>query len=124
MTIFLRQLFANDEKLRRQFFEFSKPKTKTVEIVLEEGLIEKTAERLNKKLSKLSDLDPNDFYSSQGYGRYNDYYDDDGEGVQEWMDEKIAKVFTPFETEVQQYVQNAGRPAFLDELGKVGLHFK
>lgn len=102
---FLRQLFANDDKLRRQFFAFSQPKTEFKPQMVEDGLIEKTTKRLAKKLDKLSELDVDDFYS-RGRGRYNDYYDDDGSDVQEWADEKITEVFTSFETEIKQNIQN------------------
>ena len=102
---FLRQLFANDEKLRLQFMEFSKPKDDSKAKIKESNTIEKIAKRLNDKLSKLSDLDPNDYYS-RGRGRYNDYYDDEGTEVAEWAEEKIATVFIPFETEFRLSLQN------------------
>jgi hypothetical protein len=104
-TAFLRQLFANDDKLRRQFFEFSKPKVVTQTPKIEQQSIEKIAKRLNDKLSKLSDLEPDDFYS-RGRGRYNDYYDDEGDGLVDWMLEKIAAAFAPFEIELKIKIQN------------------
>ena len=104
-TSFLRQLFANDDKLRRQFFEFSKPKEVTQTPKVEQQSIEKIAKRLNDKLSKISELDADDFYS-KGRGRYHDHYDDEGEGVVEWVEDKIGAVFTPFEIELKLKIQN------------------
>jgi hypothetical protein len=101
---FLRQLFANDDKLRRQFFEFSKPKGVTQTSKVEQQSIEKIAKKLNDKLSKISELDADDFYS-KGRGRYHDY-DDEGEGVVEWVEEKIEAVFAPFEIELKLKIQN------------------
>jgi hypothetical protein len=98
---FLRQLFASDEKLRKQFYAFSTPqiihqdsnivgsnKAKT-----NSNLIEKTTENVLKKLNKLADADADDYYSSGG--RYN-RYDDEGEGVEDWFYEKLDKVFAPY----------------------------
>jgi hypothetical protein len=104
-TAFLRQLFANDDKLRRQFFEFSKPKEVTQMPKVEQQSIEKIAKKLNDKLFKISELDVDDFYS-RGRGRYNDYYDDEGEGVIAWIDEKIEAAFAPLEIELKVKIQN------------------
>ncbi len=104
-TAFLRQLFTNDDKLRRQFFEFSKPKEVSTPPKVEQQSIEKIAKRLNDKLAKLSDLEPDDFYS-RGRGRYNDYYDDEGDGFVDWMNEKIAAAFSPLEIELKLKIQN------------------
>jgi SWIM zinc finger len=101
---FLRQLFANDEKLRKQFYAFSTPKivqnkeTQHSDSIgankakTDSKLIEKTTENVLKKLNKLADADADDCYS--GSGRYD--YDEEGEGVEDWFYEKLDKVFTPY----------------------------
>ncbi len=102
-TVFLRQLFSNDDRLRQQFYVYSKPK---VEQVTTAGtdLIEKTAQNLSKKLSKIETLEPDDFYS-KGRGRYEDYYDE-GDGYTDWINEKIEAIFTPFEADASRYIKN------------------
>jgi hypothetical protein len=101
---FLRQLFANDEKLRKQFYAFSMPKIvqNTEGVKTESKLIEKTTENLLNKLNKLADTDADDYYS--GGGRYD--YDDEGEGVEDWFYEKLDKVFAPFEINVMANVNS------------------
>jgi hypothetical protein len=127
-------LFANEEKLRRQFNEFSKPPSVKNPQALEEKLIEKTTEKVNKKLNKIADLDTNDYYSSQsrGYGRgysrgYYDY-DDEGDGLSDWITEKIKAVFEPFIKDVQERIQNGAVVAATEILigiyeGCLGLEF-
>jgi uncharacterized Zn finger protein len=124
---FLRQLFANDARLRQQFFAFSQPKIEAQPQTISAELIEKTANQINKKLTKLADLDADDFYS-RGGGGYNDYYDDEGSDVAEWAEEKITDVFTPFATEVLQKIQNGAIIAATEMLiglfeGCLGLEF-
>jgi uncharacterized Zn finger protein len=95
---FLRQLFANDEKLRKQFYAFSMPKIvqNTEGVKTESNLIEKTTENVLKKLNKLADVDAEDYYN--GGDRYD--YDDEGEDVEDWFNEKLDTVFAPFETTI------------------------
>ena len=123
---FLQQLFANDESLRRQFYEFSKPKEETTPSVKESNLIEKTAKSLMKKLEKITALEPEDFYSR---GRYNDYHYDEGDGYRDWIEEKIESIFNPFEKEALLFIQNGEVQAATEFLiglyeGCLGLEFE
>jgi hypothetical protein len=127
-TAFLRQLFSNDDKLRRQFYEYSKPKEDAKTVETKQNVIEKTAEKLNAKLSKIADLDPNDYYS-RGRGRYDDYYDGEGDEIVEWIEEKIQAVFTPFEIEIKLILQNGNISTATEMLvglfeGCLGLEFE
>ena len=102
---FLRQLFANEDKLRRQFYEFSKPKTVVISAPIgatADNLIEKTTSRLSQKMEGIGELEPNDFYD--GHDGY-DNYDDEGQ-YEEWLEQQIEDAFAPFEKEAQQYIQN------------------
>ncbi len=131
---FLRLLFANEEKLRQQFNQFSKPPTQKKPKAIEEKLIEKTTDKVNKKLSKISDLDADDYHSSQsrGYGRgysrgYYDY-DDEGDGLSDWIIEKIEIIFEPFVKDAKEHIQNGNIVAATEILigmyeGCLGLEF-
>ena len=102
---FLRHLFANDDKLRRQFYEFSKPKTVIISAptgATTDNLIEKTTSRLSQKMEGIGKLEPDDFYD--GHDGY-DNYDDEGQ-YEEWREKQIEDAFAPFEKEAQQYIQN------------------
>ena len=114
---FLRQLFANDEKLRRQFFEYCKPREANAPTMTigDGNIIEKTAEKLNKKLAKLSDTDTNDYYESSEAN-----YDDEGDGIIEWFEQKVENVFLPFKIELKLKILNGELAAATDML--VGMY--
>lgn len=100
---FLKQLFASDENLRSKFINYSQPKSSNTTHSEVKDIIANVKERFSKKLDKIISLEPDDFYS-KGRGRYYDYYDDEGDGVLDWVEEKIKTIFAPFEIEFKGYI--------------------